>query len=77
MIIRRARASARGAQCRGTVTLELVKTPAGWTYQVDGMTTGGLNFTWHARTPEKASRKLQDIYGDRRWKLQILETENL
>lgn len=73
MIIRKACVSARGEQYSGVVHLELLETPAGWTYRVAGMTTGELNLTWHATTPEKASRKLQDVYNDRRWNLQIIE----
>lgn len=73
MIIRRAQVSARGQQHSGRVNLELVETPEGWTYRIGGITTGELNFTWHAPTPERASRKLRDAYRDRRWKLQIVE----
>jgi hypothetical protein len=73
MIIRKARVSARGERYSGVVDLELVETPAGWTYRVDGMTTGPLNLTWHARSPESAGRKLQDVYDDQHWHLQIIE----
>lgn len=73
MIIRKARVSARGEHYSGVVHLELVEDAAGWTYRVDGMTTGALNLTWHARTPEKASRKLQEVYSDQRWNLSIIE----
>ncbi len=73
MIIRRAEVSVRGSRYRGVVQLDLVQTPEGWTYRVDGMTSGSLELTWHARTPEKASRKLQDIYSDQEWHLKIIE----
>lgn len=73
MIIRKAQVSARGEQYRGVVNLELVETSAGWTYRVDGMTTGALNLTWQAPTPEQASGKLQDAYSDRHWNLKIIE----
>ena len=73
MIIRRAKVSARGKQYSGIVHLDLVETPGGWTYRVDGMSTGILHLTWRAPTPEKASRKLQDVYSDRCWHLQIIE----
>lgn len=73
MIIRSAKVSARGNQYSGVVCLDLVETSDGWTYRVDGMSTGALHLTWCAPTPEKASRKLQDVYSDRRWDLQIIE----
>ncbi len=73
MIIRRARVSARGSQYSGVVHLDLVETPRGWTYRVDGMTTGEMHLTWLARTPEKASLKLQDVYSGRHWQLEIIE----
>lgn len=73
MIIRKAQVRARGPHYSGVVDLELVEAPAGWTYRVDGMTTGALNLTWHARSPEKASRKLQDVYDDQHWHLKIIE----
>ena len=73
MIIRKAQVSARGSQFSGTVHLDLVETPRGWTYRVDGMTIGELHLTWFARTPEKASIKLQDVYSNRRWHLEIIE----
>jgi hypothetical protein len=73
MIIRSAKVSARGDQYSGVVHLEMVETSDGWTYRVDGMSAGPLHLTWCAPTPEKASRKLQDVYSDRRWDLQIIE----
>ena len=73
MIIRKAQVSARGKQYSGLVQLDLVETPAGWTYRIDGMTTGAMNLTWHAATPEKASRKLRDVYNDQHWHLKIIE----
>ena len=73
MIIRKAQVSASGPRYRGIVQLDLVETPEGWTYRIDGMTTGSLTMTWHARTPEKASRKLQDVYSDASWSLKIIE----
>ena len=36
------------------------------------MTSGPLELTWHARTPEKASRKLQDVYNEQQWHLKII-----
>ncbi len=73
MIIRKAEVRARGSHYSGAVRLELVEKPEGWTYRIDGMTTGTLEMTWHARTPEKATRKLQDVYSDPHWRLQIIE----
>ena len=73
MIIRKAEVSVRGSRYSGVVQLELVQTPEGWTYRIDGMTTGALEMTWRARTPEKATRKLQDVYSDAHWRLQIIE----
>ena len=76
MIIRKAQVSARGSRQRGVVQLDLVQTPEGWTYRVDGMTTGPFEMTWRARTPEKATRKLQDVYSDARWHLEIITSES-
>ncbi len=73
MIIRKAQVCARGSRYSGVVYLELLETPAGWTYRIDGMTTGPMEMTWYARTPEKASRKLQDVYSDQQWDLKIIE----
>ena len=73
MIIRKAQVSACGPRYSGVVQLDLIETPQGWTYRIDGMTTGPLTMTWHARTPEKASRKLQDVYSDQCWTLEIIE----
>ena len=73
MIIRKAQVSASGPRYSGVVHLDLVETPQGWTYRIDGMTTGPLTMTWHARTPEKASRKLRDVYSDPSWTLEIIE----
>ncbi len=73
MIIRKAQVSASGQRYSGIVRLDLVETPQGWTYRIDGMSTGSLTMTWHARTPEKASRKLQDVYSDPCWTLKIIE----
>ncbi len=73
MIILKAQVSARGPRYSGVVRLDLIETPQGWTYRIDGMTTGPLTMTWHARTPEKASRKLQDVYSDQCWDLKIIE----
>ncbi len=73
MIIRKAQVSPRGRRASGVVQLDLVETPQGWTYRIDGMTTGPLELTWHARTPEKASRKLQDVYSEHQWHLKIIE----
>lgn len=73
MIIRKAEVSARGRRYSGVVQLELVQLPEGWTYRVDGMTTGAFELTWHAATPEKATRKLQDVYSDPHWRVKIIE----
>ncbi|MDJ0721548.1 MAG: hypothetical protein QNJ04_07950 [Desulfobacterales bacterium] len=73
MIIRKAEVSARGSRYSGVVQLELVQRPEGWTYRVDGMTTGVFELTWHAATPEKATRKLRDVYSEAHWELKIIE----
>ena len=73
MIIRKAQVCARGNRSSGVVQLDLVETPSGWTYRIDGITTGPLEMTWHARTPEKATRKLQDVYSDQEWDFKIIE----
>ena len=73
MIIRKAEVSASGPRYSGIVHLDLVETPQGWTYPINDMTTGPLTLTWYARTPEKASRKLQDVYSDQCWTLKIIE----
>ncbi len=73
MIIHKAEVSARGSLYSGVVQLELVQTPDGWTYRIDGMTTGALEMTWRAGSPEKATRKLQDVYSGEHWRLKIIE----
>ena len=73
MVIRKAEVSARGRRYSGVVQLELVQTPEGWTYRVDGLTHGALELTWHATTPEKAARKLRDVYSDAHWQMKIIE----
>ena len=74
MVIKTVEVSARGAHSHGVVTLNLTQTPAGWTYRVDGMQDEAFTLTWHARSPEGASRKLQDVYDPTIWKLTITET---
>ena len=73
MIIRKAEVRARGSHYSGAVRLELVEKPEGWTYRIDGMTTGALEMTWRAGSPEKATRKLKDVYSGEHWRLKIIE----
>ena len=74
MIIKIAEVSARGVQYHGIVTLILTKEPDGWTYRVDDMQDDRFTLSWRARTPEGASRKLQDVYEPKTWELTIRET---
>ena len=71
MIIKVAEVSARGERYQGAVTLTLSNEPDGWTYRVDGMQDDGFTLTWRARSPEGASRKLQDAYDPDIWNLTI------
>ena len=45
-----------------------------WTYRVEDMRDNQFTLTWRARTPERASRKLQDVYDPQVWQLTIKET---
>lgn len=71
VIIRTARAGARGDRFSGTVELTLVNRPEGWTYAVDGVTGGDFTLTWHAGSPEQASRRLRDIYSGQEWEFTV------
>ncbi len=75
MIIKLAEVSALGERYSGVVTLTLVKEPDGWTYRVDGMQDDRFTMTWRAKTPQKASRKLQDVYDPKVWQLTIKESD--
>lgn len=74
VVIKIAHVSARGERYQGVVTLTLSREPDGWTYRVDGMQDENFTLAWRARTPEGASRKLQDIYDPAVWDLAIKET---
>lgn len=74
MIIKTAEISARGEQFRGVVTLTLVREPDGWTYRVEQVRGEPFTLTWRAKTPEGATRKLQDVYRSDVWRLSIQET---
>ena len=74
MVIKIAEVSARGERYQGIVTLTLSHEADGWTYRVDGMQGGDFTLTWRARTPEGASRKLQDAYDPAVWNVTIKET---
>ena len=75
VIIKRAEVSALGERYSGIVTLTLTEEPDGWTYSVDGMREEGFTLTWRARSPEGASRKLEDVYDPQDWQLTIKETQ--
>lgn len=72
MIIRKAQVSATGDNYSGVVTLVLVEKEDGWTYEVEGMNGDNLPLTWRARTPQKATEKIKDIYRSNTWKMEIL-----
>lgn len=72
MIIHKAEASAKGKNYSGVVSLTLVQKQDGWTYEVDNVTGDNLALTWRAKTPEKASAKLQDSYKDEVWNFKII-----
>jgi hypothetical protein len=74
-VIKTAEVSALGKNYSGTVQLRLTKEFDGWTYRVEGMTEDDFTLTWRARSPEGASRKLQDVYDPQTWQLTIKETE--
>jgi len=75
VIIKVAEVSARGERYQGVVTLTLSNEPDGWTYRVDGMQDDQFTLSWRARSPEGASRKLQDVYDPAIWELIIRQTE--
>ena len=74
MIIKTAEVSARGERYRGTVTLTLIRERDGWTYRVEEIHDGPFTLTWRAKTPEAASRKLEDVYAADVWHLAVKET---
>jgi hypothetical protein len=74
VVIKQAEVSALGKRYSGVVTLTLTQEPDGWTYWVDGMSNDRLTLTWRARTPEGATRKLQDVYDPKVWRLTVTET---
>lgn len=73
MIINKVDVSTKGKNYSGIISLTLVKEEDGWTYKVGGMTGDDLLLTWRAKTPEKASSKLRDIYKDEVWDFKIIE----
>lgn len=74
MIIKMAEVSALGERYSGVVKLTLMQEPDGWTYGVDGMRDDQFVLVWRAKTPEGASRKLQDVYDPSAWELTVKET---
>lgn len=74
MIIKAAEVSARGERYSGKVRLTLTREPDGWTYRVEEMRDENFTLTWRARTPEGATRKLQDVYDSDVWNLAVTET---
>ncbi len=72
MIIHKAEARVKGKNYSDVVSLTLVQKQDGWTYEVDNMTGDNLTLTWRAKTPEKASAKLQDSYKDEVWNFKII-----
>ena len=75
VIIKVAEVSARGELRQGRVTLTLWQAPDGWTYRVDGMQDDGFTLAWRARSPEGASRKLQDVYDPAVWDMTVRQAE--
>jgi len=73
IIIHKAEVSTKVEKYSGIVSLILVRKEDGWTYEVEDMTHGNLPLTWRAKSPEKASSKLRDIYKDNVWDFKILE----
>ena len=73
MIINKVDVSTKAKNYSGIVSLALVQKDDGWTYEVDNVTGGGFTLTWRAKTPEKASSKLRDIYKDEIWDFKIIE----
>jgi hypothetical protein len=74
LIIKTAEVSARGNQYSGIVTLKLTQAPDGWTYRVAEVRDKGFTLTWRAKTPQGASRKLQDVYASDAWNFSVKET---
>ena len=74
VIIKTAEVSAQGEKYSGIVRLTLTEESDGWTYRVEDMRDNQFTLTWRARTPERASRKLQDVYDPQVWQLTIKET---
>ena len=72
-IIDKVEVSAKGEKYSGIVSLILVQKEDGWTYEVEDMTHENLPLTWRAKTPEKASRKLRDIYSNKIWNFKIVK----
>lgn len=73
IIIHKAEVSTKGEKYSGIVSLILVQKEDGWTYEVENMTHGNLPLTWRTKSPEKASRKLRDIYRNKVWNFKIIE----
>jgi len=73
VIINKAEVSTKGKKFNGIVSLILVQKQDGWTYEVEDMTHENLPLTWRAKSPEKASSKLRDIYRDKVWDFNIVE----
>ena len=77
MIINKVEVSAKGKNHSGIVSLSIVKKEDGWTYKVGGMSDDDFLLTWRAKTPEKASSKLRDIYKDEMWDFKIVDQATL
>ena len=75
VIIKVADVSALGERYSGVVRLTLTQETDGWTYSVDGMRDDRFLLAWRAKSPEGATRKLQDVYDPNDWKLTIQESE--
>jgi len=73
IIIHKAEVSAKGKKYSGIVSLILIQKQDGWTYEVENMTHENLPLTWRAKSPEKASSKLRDIYRDKVWDFKIVD----
>ena len=73
IIINKVEVSTKGKKNGGIVSLILVEKKDGWTYEVENMTHENLPLTWRAKSPEKASSKLKDIYRDKVWDFNIVD----
>ena len=73
IIIKKVEVSAKGEKYSGIVSLILVQKKDGWTYEIEDMTHENLLLTWRTKTPEKASRKLRDIYSNKLWDFKVVE----